>query len=164
MDSPGVLAPVRGPFRAIVRAAVPAAARLDDAAWSDLEAVVEAALAERPAAVRRQLVLFIRLLNLLSLVRYGRRLERLEAGRAERFLRSFERFPLLFRRGLWGVRTLAYMGYYSRPDARDAVGYRAALRGWESRGETAGPWPERHGRAPTEPDVMEILPDGPPHE
>ena len=40
---------------------------------------------------------------------------------------------LLLRRGIWGLRTLAFMGYYTRPDAQRAIGYRADPRGWEAR-------------------------------
>ncbi len=37
------------------------------------------------------------------------------------------------RRGFWGLRTLALMGYYARPAAAASVGYHADPRGWEAR-------------------------------
>jgi hypothetical protein len=40
---------------------------------------------------------------------------------------------LLLRRGIWGLRTLVFMGYYARPEAAAALGYAAAPRGWELR-------------------------------
>src|SRR2546422_3095313 len=50
--------------------------------------------------------------------------------------RSIERAPLLLmRRGLWGLRTLAFMGYYGRPAAAREIGYRADPRGWDVRSE-----------------------------
>ena len=40
---------------------------------------------------------------------------------------------LAVRRGFWGLRTLVFMGYYARPEAAAAIGYRADVRGWEAR-------------------------------
>lgn len=156
MTPPAHLRPVRSGFHAVVRAAVPAAVHLDDAARARLEEVVEEALDDRPEAVRRQLRLFLRILSALAFLRFGRPLGRLDPERARRLLTSLERSRLLLlRRGVWGLRTLAFMGFYGRPAGREAVGYRAALRGWEEREEgKAGPWPDRGGAAPPEEGVL----------
>ncbi len=139
--------PVRAVFRALVRAVVPAANSLDEAGWSRAEAIVDEALADRTASVRRQIVLFFRLVNALAFFRYGRSLTRLDAEKVRRLLSSIERCPvLLLRRGLWGVRTLGYMGYYAQECIQREVGYAAAKEGWAAAGDGAGPWPER-GRA-----------------
>ncbi len=129
-----VLTSVRAPFRALVATFVPEAGALTAGEWSEVEAIVEQALAERPAPLRRQLVLLIRALEWLPAARFGRRFTRLDAGKRLAWLGRLERSPLLLlRRGIWGLRTLAFMGYYARPAAADAVGYRAQLRGWEAR-------------------------------
>lgn len=129
-----VLAPVRAPFRALATTIVPEAAALDPAGWEALERIVEDALAARPAAMRRQLRLLIRVLSFLPLLRYGRRFERLEPARALRVLAAVQDAPvLLLRRGVWGLRTLVFMGYYARPGAAALIGYRADPRGWEAR-------------------------------
>lgn len=160
----GFLTPVRGSFRAIARAVVPASAGLDEAAWIRAEDIVDEALADRPAGVRRQVVLFVRVLNLLSGLRFGRRLERLDAARTQSLLAALERSPLLLlRRGVWGIRTLAFMGYYGRDEARRSIGYAARPGGWEARGATQGPWPQRAGAAPAEPGVMTADPEGDAH-
>lgn len=149
------LAPVRKPFHAVVRAVVPAAGTMDAGERDRLEAVVDGALGGRPPGVRRQLRLFLRVLGALALVRYGRTLGSLDAVRTRRLLASLERSPfLLLRRGVWGVRTLAFMGWYGRPGARAEVGYGAAAGGWRALGRTAGPWPERKGAAPPEEGVL----------
>lgn len=133
-----VLAPVRTAFRAIATTVVPPAAELDEAGWARAEALVERALAPRPAAQRRQLRLFIRAVNLLPLARWGRPFTALSPERRGRLLRGLERAPLLLvRRGMWGVRTLAFMGYYGQPDVRDRIGYRAHPRGWDARPEAS---------------------------
>jgi hypothetical protein len=129
-----VLAPVRNEFRALAVAIVPASAALADAEWDELEAIVERALASRPARMRRQLALFVRLLTVAPLLRHGRRFPSLGPAAQARFLGAVERSPLLLlRRGFWGLRTLVYMGFYGRPAAAAVLGYRAHVLGWEWR-------------------------------
>ena len=129
-----VLPSVRAQFRAIATAVVPEAASLDDAAWAEAEGLIERTLAGRPPALRRQLTMLIRAIDLLPLLRYGRRFTELDAARRTRVLLAFQDSPLLLlRRGLWGIRTLAMLGYYARPAAYAAMGYRADTRGWEAR-------------------------------
>ena len=159
-----ILAPVRGAFRAVTRAAVPSAATLDEGAWQRAEALVEDALSDRPKRVRRQVTLFLRLLGALSWVRFGRRLEHLTPTQAQTLLAPLERSPLLaLRRGIWGVRTLAFMGYYGQAELRKDLGYRAVPGGWEARGSNQGPWPDRAGAAPPESGVLTVARGGEPH-
>jgi len=144
MTPPSTVGPVRAIFRAIVRAVVPSAAAMDEAAWLRAEGIVDEALADRPASIRRQIVLFMRLVNWLAFPRYGRTFTRLDADRARRFLTSFERSPvLLLRRGLWGVRTFGYMGYYAQDAIQREVGYAAAKEGWGATERGPGAWLDR---------------------
>jgi hypothetical protein len=132
--SDAVLAPVRGTFRALAQTFVPESEALDGPGWSAAEAIVEQALAERPAGVRRQVGLLIRVLEVLPLLRWGRRFSALDAPTRLRFLQALQGSPvLLLRRGIWGLRTLALMGYYARPEAATLIGYRADARGWDAR-------------------------------
>ena len=132
--SASVLEPVRGTFRAIATTVVPEAASFSENDWTASERLVEVALSMRPDAVRKQMRAFIRLVEWLPLVRFGRRFSALDAGRRTRVLLALQDAPLeLLRRGLWGVRTLVMLGYYARPAAREAIGYRAQLRGWSAR-------------------------------
>ena len=133
MSAP-VLPPVQATFRAIALTVVPEAASLSDSEWSLVEGIIEDALARRPAGVRRQLRLLIRALDLLPLLRYGRRFTSLDSATRLAFLDVMQRFPiLLVRRGVWGLRTLVFMGYYARPEAGELIGYRADARGWGAR-------------------------------
>lgn len=159
MTPASTVSPIRGAFRAVTVACVPAAARLTPEAWARAEAIVDDALAERPAAVRRQILLFVRVLGVLSILRFGRGLEALEPERVRQLLGALERSPLLLlRRGTWGLRTLAFMGYYGQADVRARLGYAAALRGWEARGGLQGPWTDRRGAAP--PEAPTLTADG----
>jgi len=113
---------------------VPEAARLDEAGWTALEAIIEHALALRPPRLRRQLRTLISLLQWLPLLRYGRRLTALDFTRRARVLAAVQDAPvLLLRRGFWGLRTLILMGYYARLEARAEIGYHAEARGWGAR-------------------------------
>jgi hypothetical protein len=108
---------------------------LNEEAWRRAEAIIEEALAGRAPAMRRQLRLFLRAANWLAVVRTGRTLTSLGPERRSSVCATLERFPaLLIRRGFWGVRTLALMGYYGLPEVRESIGYRAHPDGWEARG------------------------------
>jgi len=112
---------------------VPEAVNLSPAEWRDGEALAEGLLAERPAAVRRQVRMLVRALNLLAILRGGQRLARLNPTARSRLLESLQDSPfLVLRRGIWGLRTLAFLVYYGRPEGRAAVGYRASPKGWEA--------------------------------
>ncbi len=129
-----MLPSIRPILRAIGVTVVPEASRLDEAEWAALERVVADALAARPRAIRRQVLLFIRLVQWLPLLRHGRRFTQLNAVRRTRFLETLQNSAiLLLRRGCWGLRTLLLMGYYGRPEAARAIGYAADPRGWEAR-------------------------------
>jgi hypothetical protein len=81
-----------------------------------------------------QLRLFMRVLQWLPLLRFGRPLTRLDASRRTRFLEAMQNSPVaLFRKGFWGVRTVALLGYYGRAAAGSEIGYCADPRGWEAR-------------------------------
>ncbi len=120
-------------FRAVVRAVVPEADELNDGEWGELVALVEESLSSRPAELRRQLRLFLRLVEWLPLFRYGRRFTSLEAGRRARFLAGLQNHRLdRIRVGFWGLRTLALLGYYGRSPAAAAIGYHPNPGGWEA--------------------------------
>lgn len=137
-----VLESLRRPFRAVTTTVVPEAADLDAAGWDRLHAIVEDALAARPRSIRRQIGLFLRVLNWLPVVRYGRTFPRLDPDRRRAFLHALQNVPILkIRQGVWGLRTLAFMGFYGQPEVQRAIGYRAHLDGWKARLE--GPDPER---------------------
>jgi len=129
----GPLAPVWPAFRALCETFVPEAAELDAAGWRRLAEIAGSGLGARPPGVQRQVVLLVRLLDGLSLLRHGRRLQNLSSQRRERLLDSLQHSRLLLlRRGVWGLRTLAFMGYYARSEIHPEIGYRASATGWEA--------------------------------
>ena len=131
--SRSVLAPVRAVFRAVVVTVVPEAKQLDQRGWLAFEELVEDALEFRPPALRRQLQLFLRAIEWLTVVRYGRTFSGLGEEQRNRVLRHLQDHPLeRIRSGFWGLRTLAFLGYYGRPEGAHSIGYRPDPRGWEA--------------------------------
>lgn len=122
-------------FRSVVLTIVPEASGLDQAGWKHLESVVENMLDQRPAAMVRQLRLFLKMIEWLPALRYGRSFSTLDAAKRTRVLSYLQDHPVeLMRVGFWGLRTLALLGFYGRPEAAQAIGYAASARGWEARG------------------------------
>jgi hypothetical protein len=127
------LAPVRAVFRAVVVTVVPDAEQLDEPGWLGLEKLVADALEIRPPALRRQLQLFLRAIEWLPVVRYGRTFAALRDEQRSRVLRYLQDHPVeRIRCGFWGLRTLAFLGYYGRTEGAHAIGYRPDPRGWEA--------------------------------
>jgi hypothetical protein len=132
--SSDLLVPVRGPFRALAVTFVPEIAECSPAEWDALCRIASEAIGARPRAVQRQILLFIRVLDTLALLRHGRRLEALDSAHRSTLLNAIGNAPvLLLRRGVWGLRTLVMMGYYTQPEIQAALGYRATPRGWAAR-------------------------------
>ena len=131
--SRSVLAPVHRVFRAIVVTVVPDAKQLDEPGWLALEKLAEDALEIRPRALRRQLQLFLGAIEWLPVVRYGRTFAGLGEEQRGRVLRYLQDHPVeRIRCGFWGLRTLAFLGYYGRPEGAQAISYRPDPRGWEA--------------------------------
>ena len=120
-------------FRAVVSTIVPDAAELDGQGWHDLELVVEGLLRARPKSLRRQLGLFLRLIQWLPLLRYGRTFTSLDLAARTRVLAHLQNDRIQkVRVGFWGLRTIVLAGYYGRPEAARAIGYAASPKGWEA--------------------------------
>jgi len=120
-------------FRAVVTTIVPEAAALDDAGWREFDGVVEALLGARPESLKRQLRFFLRGIQWLPVIRYGRRFTSLSSESRARVLAHLQNDPIQkIRIGFWGLRTIVLAGYYGRPAAARAIGYAASPRGWEA--------------------------------
>ena len=135
-----VLPPVRPVFRAAARAMLPRAADLDEDGWRGMEQIIEAALGQRARRVQRQFRLFLRILDLSTIPSQRKRFHRLDDATRLRVLEQMERGPrLLLRRGVWGLRTLVFMAYYTQPAHAAAIGYRASPEGWAGRQSSYAP-------------------------
>jgi hypothetical protein len=133
--STSVLGSLRPVFRAIASVVVPEADRFDDAAWGELESLVEESLATRPAALLRQIRLLLRVIEWLPVLRFGRRFSSLDAPTRTQVLAGLQNSRIdRLRVGFWGLRTLVMLGYYGRPAGGESIGYKPSARGWEAFG------------------------------
>jgi hypothetical protein len=127
----GVLTPSTRRFLLVLAARlVPASAAYDASAREACLRLIDETLASRPAALRRQVALVLLMLRWAPALRFGRPLDRLEAGAQDLVLRWFQRCPVqAVRTGFWGVRTLVFLGCYGRPGAGVALGYAPSFDG-----------------------------------
>ena len=122
---------VRPTLRAFAATVTPETAELSDAQWHSVEDVISHALSRRPARVQRQIVLLLRVIDVVARARYGRAFGALDDARRTALIERLERAPVaLVRRGIWGLRTLVFMGYYTGSDVAREIGYGATARGW----------------------------------
>ena len=111
---------------------VPETTDLDAAGLSRFFGIIDGALQERPASVRRQFAVFLGLLRWAPLARYGSPLDKLRTARQDAVLRWFEDCPVsLLRKGFWGLKAMVFMGYYGQPETNELVGYAPEFDGRE---------------------------------
>lgn len=123
----------RPAIRALALAIVPETAGLDERGWESFERHFEAGVPDRPAVVR-QIRAFLSLLGFLARLRFGQALPALGPAETARLLDGLAVSRiLLLRRGVWGVRTLVFLGYYGDESRAAALGYRASPAGWSAR-------------------------------
>jgi len=103
---------------------VPETTELDAAGSGHFFGIIDDALQDREASVRRQFAVFLGVLRWAPLVRYGVPLDKLSADRQDAVLRWFEDCPVsLIRKGFWGLKAMVFMGYYGHPETNELVGY-----------------------------------------
>ena len=118
-------------FRSLMITVVPEAQSLSEPEWTELYRLIDQALASRPHTVRKQLSAFTSLIRIMTLVRHAKSFTALSATQRYDLLHSLETSGIaVFRKGMWGLRTVLLMGFYARPGAASAIGYRADRRGW----------------------------------
>lgn len=120
-------------FRSVVQTVLPETAALSAVQCAAMERLVSEALRRRSTHEIRQIRFFLQLIEWGSVIRYGRRFTFLDLPRRVLVLRYLQDHPVqLVRAGFWGLRTLAFLGYYGQPEIGAAIGYRPDARGWEA--------------------------------
>lgn len=112
-------------FEALQQCAVPLARRFTPTQREESRRLVESFLEERGPSVRRKVGLFLRVVDLVCLLRHGRTFRKLDGERQKRVLGGLERSRVaLFRKGAWGLVTLAKLGAYGQAATYSELGYR----------------------------------------
>jgi len=117
---------------ALARRIVPEIAELGaDEQWGVVR-VIDGALAARPRALQFQIKFFLRMIQFSTLPWHGKSLNRLAPELQDRWLHRFQDSPIpRIRTGMWGLKTLVFMGYYGNPDRWLLFHYAPVLDGNE---------------------------------
>lgn len=139
MNQSGIFSSRPRLMRALLEAFIPSAGTLDDEALAHVLTRSDGLIADKPSAVRRQIILALNALRILALVRHLRGLTRLDPDKRRAFLESLQDSRVLkLRLAVWGLRTLLFAGYYSDPARQPDFGYRPHADGWSAWNEGAG--------------------------
>ena len=112
----------------VARRIVPEVAALDEAGLLAMLDLIDRTLAERGEGVRRKLAVFLEVLRWGPALRYGRPFDALPPQRQDAVLGWFESAPLSpLRQGMWGLKSMVFMGYYARAEAWQEIGYAPAF-------------------------------------
>lgn len=115
---------------AVATRIAPGITELDAAGRMRVLDAISRAIASRPAALQRQLALFLGIVRWAPVARYGRPFNRLAPVQQDAVLGWFMDAPVTrLRQGFWGVKALVYMGYYGLPEVADRIGYRPSRAG-----------------------------------
>ncbi len=123
-----------GPIlRPMVETFIPNLRAMDRVEYQQMLAVIDAKLEVQPASARKQLRVFVRVLQWLPLFRFGRRFHKLSDDKRQKFFSALQDGRIeKFRIGLWGLRTLVYLGYYTKPSVQQSLGYAPNKLGWKA--------------------------------
>lgn len=127
------LLPLQHRLRPMVETFVPATRDIDAARYRKLVEGIDARLAEEPPALTRQLRILVTILYFLPILCHLCTFAGLTAAQRQRFLERFQDGPIAtLRVGIWGLRTLAFVGWYADPDVGRQLGWRAGAGGWQA--------------------------------
>ena len=128
-----VLAPLARQIQPILATFIPATAQMSLAELAPVLARVDERLASEPVALQRQLRLFVRILWWLPVLTQLRTMGGLTPEKRLNLLNWLQDCPVTkLRLGLWGLRTLLFLGWYGDPAVQAKLGYRPNVAGWEA--------------------------------
>lgn len=117
-------------FWTVAQRVVPALGDCERSQAATFKMAVQAALTTRPPAIVAQFSKFLKLLNILPVIRYGHCFTSLSEVQQDAVISWLESAPIgLLRRGTWGVKTIIFMGYFGQPAVGRSLGYGAVFNG-----------------------------------
>ncbi len=133
MSNQEVLGPLARQIQPVLATFIPATARLTLAELAPVLARVDERLAQEPPELQRQLQLFVRILWWLPLFTTLRTMGSLRPEQRLKVLNWLQDCPVTkLRLGLWGLRTLLFLGWYGDPAVQEKLGYRPNVGGWDA--------------------------------
>ena len=89
------------------------------------QGLINTVLMNQDEASRKKLALFITVIDVLSLLLYLKLFKGLTPKQQTKLMNKFFDSPIpIFRKGFWGLNTLARLGVYGQKELHDEIGYR----------------------------------------
>ena len=118
-------------FEAIQHCIAPRSLRFTPEQRRESIRLVNRLLAEKPPDVHKKLSLFIKVIDLLSILRGLRPFAKLSEKKQTKVLNFFFDSPVpLLRKGFWGLSTLAKLGTYGQNSLYKEIGYQKRPLDW----------------------------------
>jgi hypothetical protein len=118
---------------ALICTLISTATQTDESAFDETISTMNSVMRDKPASVKRQLRIFLRAVQWLPTLRYGRTFTSLGFAQRVMFLRYLENHRIqLVRVGFGGLRSLVLFAFYGREEAKRAIGYGVNSQGWEA--------------------------------
>ncbi len=124
-DHPFLIGKKRARFEAIQECLVPRSKQFTPEQKLRAQELVNGFLQTKSPAVRFKLAAFLILIDLVSLAVGFKTFKRLREDQQHQVMdRFFDSSMGVFRKGFWGINTLAKMGVYGQPSVYEEIGYR----------------------------------------
>ena len=112
-------------FEAIQNCLVPRSKAFSPEEKIRSQGLINTVLMNQDEASRKKLALFITVIDVVSLLFYLRLFKRLKPDQQTKLMNKFFDSPIpIFRKGFWGLNTLARVGVYGQKELHDEIGYR----------------------------------------
>jgi len=111
-------------FEALQHTLVPRSQRFSEIEKKRSLDLINTLLSQQTTSSRIKLALFITLIDILSVCCHARLFRKLPANKQTRVLQFFFNSTFaLFRKGFWGLNTLARLGVYGQKELHEEIGY-----------------------------------------
>lgn len=112
-------------FEAIQNCLVPRSKTFSSQEKIRSQDLINTVLNDQDEASRIKLALFISLIDAISFIFHAKVFSRLNENNQTNILNKFFDSPIsTFRKGFWGLNTLARLGVYGQKELHDEIGYR----------------------------------------
>ena len=111
-------------FEGLTRCLVPRSRQFTEVQWTESRRLVNEILADKPPAVHRKIGMFLWLMDFASILLTGRTVRNANPSDQKRVMDTFFDSPIaIFRKGFWGVNTLAKLAVYGQSEINAEIGY-----------------------------------------
>lgn len=112
-------------FEAIQNCLVPRSARFRPEQKEQSIELINQILSDKPGLIHFKIAVFLRLIDVVSLISGFKSFRHLAPSHQTQVMKFFFDSKIaIFRKGFWGLSTLAKMGVYGQPSVYNEIGYK----------------------------------------